>query len=226
MSDITANVVVSMPNQLFTLASSFKAASSGKIYIGQIDTDPVNPANQIQVYLENEDGSHVPAAQPIIINAGGYPVYNGQIAKFVTIQGHSMAVYDAYNIQQFYFPNVLRYGPDQLRRALSEYDGLKLVGRCPDIATLRTIEPTDREQRIDVVEYASGNEIGGGYFHYDSTDTTTADNGVTVIVTAGGKRWKRKFTGAVKAEWAGCLGDGSIDETNNLKKSVCCMYKR
>ncbi|MCE9899650.1 phage tailspike protein [Raoultella terrigena] len=219
MSDITANVVVSMPNQLFTLASSFKAASSGKIYIGQIDTDPVNPANQIQVYLENEDGSHVPAAQPIIINAGGYPVYNGQIAKFVTIQGHSMAVYDAYNIQQFYFPNVLRYGPDQLRRALSEYDGLKLVGRCPDIATLRTIEPTDREQRIDVVEYASGNEIGGGYFHYDSTDTTTADNGVTVIVTAGGKRWKRKFTGAVKAEWAGCLGDGSIDETNNLKKA-------
>jgi hypothetical protein len=66
---------------------------------GKIDTDPVNPENQIQVYVENEDGSHVPVSQPIIINAAGYPVYNGQIAKFVTVQGHSMAVYDAYGAQ-------------------------------------------------------------------------------------------------------------------------------
>ncbi|EBG6462710.1 phage tail protein [Salmonella enterica] len=113
MSDITANVVVSMPNQLFTMARSFKAVANGKIYIGKIDTDPVNPENQIQVYVENEDGSHVPVSQPIIINAAGYPVYNGQIAKFVTVQGHSMAVYDAYGAQQYYFPNVLKYDPDQ-----------------------------------------------------------------------------------------------------------------
>nr|WP_234276171.1 phage head-binding domain-containing protein [Klebsiella aerogenes] len=123
MSDITANVVVSMPNQLFTLARSFKAASGGKIYIGQIDTDPVNPANQIQVYLENEDGSHVPVMQPIIINAAGYPVYNGQISKFVTVQGHSMAIYDAYGSQQFYFPNVLKYDPDQFKQILLSPEG-------------------------------------------------------------------------------------------------------
>ncbi|MDA6694503.1 phage head-binding domain-containing protein, partial [Escherichia coli] len=113
MRDITANVIVSMPSQLFTMARSFKAVANGKIYIGKIDTDPVNPENQIQVYVENEDGSHIPVSQPIIINAAGYPVYNGQIAKFVTVQGHSMAVYDAYGTQQFYFPNVLKYDPDQ-----------------------------------------------------------------------------------------------------------------
>ncbi|EOC7662114.1 TPA: phage head-binding domain-containing protein [Escherichia coli] len=111
---INANVVVSMPSQLFTMARSFKAVANGKIYIGKIDTDPVNTENQIPVYVENEDGSHVPVSQPIIINAAGYPVYNGQIAKFVTVQGHSMAVYDAYGSQQFYFPNVLKYDPDQL----------------------------------------------------------------------------------------------------------------
>ncbi|EPE5733996.1 phage head-binding domain-containing protein [Escherichia coli] len=114
MTDITANVIVSMPSQLFTMARSFKAVANGEIYIGKIDTDPVNPENQIQVYVENEDGSHIPVSQPIIINAAGYPVYNGQIAKFVTVQGHSMAVYDAYGSQQFYFPNVLKYDPDQL----------------------------------------------------------------------------------------------------------------
>lgn len=127
MSDITANVVVSMPSQLFTMARSFKAVANGKIYIGKIDTDPVNPENQIQVYVENEDGSHVPVSQPIIINAAGYPVYNGQIAKFVTVQGHSMAVYDAYGVQQFYFPNVLKYDPDQLRQELAGDDGYLLV---------------------------------------------------------------------------------------------------
>ncbi|MEA0001546.1 phage tailspike protein [Escherichia coli] len=128
MTDITANVVVSMPSQLFTMARSFKAVANGKIYIGKIDTDPVNPENQIQVYVENEDGSHVPVSQPIIINAAGYPVYNGQIAKFVTVQGHSMAVYDAYGVQQFYYPNVLKYDPDQLRQELEGDKGFLIPG--------------------------------------------------------------------------------------------------
>ncbi|ELJ3803495.1 phage head-binding domain-containing protein [Escherichia coli] len=128
MTDITANVIVSMPSQLFTMARSFKAVANGKIYIGKIDTDPVNPENQIQVYVENEDGSHVPVSQPIIINAAGYPVYNGQIAKFVTVQGHSMSVYDAYGSQQFYFPNVLKYDPDQLKGQLHSPYGYQYIG--------------------------------------------------------------------------------------------------
>ncbi|EIY0214857.1 TPA: phage tailspike protein [Escherichia coli] len=128
MTDITANVIVSMPSQLFTMARSFKAVANGKIYIGKIDTDPVNPENQIQVYLENENGTHIPVAQPIVINAGGYPVYNGQIAKFVTVEGHSMAVYDAYGSQQFYFPNILKYDPDQFRAIIEGNGGAASVG--------------------------------------------------------------------------------------------------
>ncbi len=201
MSDITANVVVSMPSQLFTMARSFKAVANGKIYIGKIDTDPVNPENQIQVYVENEDGSHVPVSQPIIINAAGYPVYNGQIAKFVTVQGHSMAVYDAYGAQQFYFPNVLKYDPDQLKVSLSGEDGLKYIGTCPDIAMLRTIEPERDQQKIFVDFHTTGmkptvsGDTGGGLFVADFTDSTSADDNGMVIVTAGGKRWKRDLQG-------------------------------
>lgn len=128
MSEITPNVVVSNPSQLFTLARAFKANANGKIYIGKIDTDPVQPENRIQVYLENEDGSHVPVAQPLIINAGGYPVYNGQIAKFVTVEGHSMAIYNAYGAQEFYYPNVLKYDPDQLEQRLADPDGYLMIG--------------------------------------------------------------------------------------------------
>lgn len=119
MSNITANIVVGMPSQLFTLASSFEANANGRIYIGQIETDPTIPANQITVYRENEDNSYVAVSQPILINAAGFPVYNGQIAKFVTVEGYSMAVYDADGIQQFYFPNILKYDPDQLAQRLA-----------------------------------------------------------------------------------------------------------
>ncbi|HFP5434111.1 TPA: phage head-binding domain-containing protein [Escherichia coli] len=153
MSDITANVVVSMPSQLFTMARSFKAVANGKIYIGKIGTDPVNPENQIQVYVENEDGSHVPVAQPIIINAGGYPVYNGQIAKFVTVQGHSMAVYDAYGSQQFYFPNVLKYDPDQFEQRfmdeISSPDGYKIIGGLEVRLSVYDIAAADGERNSD-----------------------------------------------------------------------------
>ncbi|WP_249979476.1 phage head-binding domain-containing protein [Escherichia coli] len=153
---INANVIVSMPSQLFTMARSFKAVANGKIYIGKIDTDPVNPENQIQVYVENEDGSHVPVAQPIIINAAGYPVYNGQIAKFVTVQGHSMAVYDAYGAQQFYFPNVLKYDPDQLRQELAAPGGVDLVNGAAKQTDVDKLE-TKIEGFRNVLEFIPSN---------------------------------------------------------------------
>ncbi|ELZ1159360.1 hypothetical protein SPO15_003672 [Escherichia coli] len=167
MTDITANVIVSMPSQLFTMARSFKAVANGKIYIGKIDTDPVNPENRIQVYVENEDGSHVPVSQPIIINAAGYPVYNGQIAKFVTVQGHSMAVYDAYGAQQFYFPNVLKYDPDQFRAIIESPEGAGHVGyqyRRNTGSTMRMVSDV-LDERVSLWDFhcdSSGNVIQPG----------------------------------------------------------------
>jgi hypothetical protein len=204
MSDITANVVVSMPSQLFTMARSFKAVANGKIYIGKIDTDPVNPENQIQVYVENEDGSHVPVSQPIIINAAGYPVYNGQIAKFVTVQGHSMAVYDSYGAQQFYFPNVLKYDPDQALPAfiskLAAVDGESyIVGATYEQIRTSNVSGT----QIKCVGREHNKDGGEGWFFLDSDDTTTEDDDGTVLIDAVGRRWKRSYNGAKMASWFG-----------------------
>lgn len=131
MADVTANVVVSMPSQLFTASRSFKALANGRIYVGKVDTDPSTPANQVQVYIDNESGDLVPIAQPIVINAAGFPVYNGQVAKIVTVQGHSMAVYDAYGSLEHYFPDVLKYEPDQFSRTLAAPGGLQFIGASP-----------------------------------------------------------------------------------------------
>lgn len=162
MSDITANIVVSQPAQLFTLARAFKANANGKIYIGKIDTDPVQPENRIQVYLENEDGSHVPVAQPLIINAGGYPVYNGQIAKFVTVEGHSMAIYNTYGVQEFYYPNVLKYDPDQLANRLSSTDdglGDALIGVKQPI--IGSAARTQHDKNMDEKSLADFSGVNG-----------------------------------------------------------------
>ncbi|HEI8511767.1 TPA: phage head-binding domain-containing protein [Morganella morganii] len=156
MSDIIPNVVVSMPSQLFTLARKFQAASNGKIFIGKIDTDPTIPENQIQVYLENEDGTIVPVSQPLIINQAGYPVYNGQIAKFVTVQGHSMAVYDSYGAQQFYYPNVLKYDPDQFKEQLKLPSGASMIGVQPG---------GNLQQIINYVTPEQFGAIGDGVYH-------------------------------------------------------------
>lgn len=145
-----------MPSQLFTLARKFQAASNGKIFIGKIDTDPTLPENQIQVYLENEDGSHIPVSQPLIINQAGFPVYNGQIAKFVTVEGHSMAVYDSYGAQQHYYPNVLKYDPDQFKEKLKLPTGASMIG----------VQPSGNlQQMLNFVTPEQFGAIGDGVYH-------------------------------------------------------------
>jgi hypothetical protein len=40
-----------------------------------------------------------------------------------------------------------------------------------------------------------------GFFYYDSTDTTSVDNGGTIIVSGNGKRWKRIYNDSVSVLW-------------------------
>ncbi len=224
MTDITANVVVSMPSQLFTMARSFKAVANGKIYIGKIDTDPVNPENQIQVYIENEDGSHVPVSQPIIINAAGYPVYNGQIAKFVTVQGHSMAVYDAYGAQQFYFPNVLKYDHAALKYDLEAPYGMSMIGEFESVADLQSFSQLsliDDGDRVSVKSFHAGRGVGGGLFRWHASCLTQHD-GFSVIKpdsVSGPGRWVNVKRGRLIPEECGCIPDDqSFDNGEALNR--------
>ena len=109
-----SNYLISMPANPFSMPRQFKAVANGEVYIGLADTDPKNPANQIPVYIVNEDGSEVQVAQPIVINEGGFPVYGGQISKFVTKQNFSMEVLDAYKAQQYYWPDLSLVDPEFL----------------------------------------------------------------------------------------------------------------
>lgn len=51
-----------------------------------------------------------------------------------------------------------------------------------------------------------------GSFQHDQTDTTSADNGGTIIVGADGRRWKRDYSGAVNVKWFNAFGIDSGDD--------------
>lgn len=66
-----------------------------------------------------------------------------------------------------------------------------LSGQVDSIAALREFEPRRDRQLAYVKGYHAGSHKGGGYFMADLSDNATADNAGTVIVSVGGKRWKR-----------------------------------
>ncbi|MEG2663277.1 MAG: phage head-binding domain-containing protein [Hafnia sp.] len=206
MSDITANLVVGMPAQLFTLARSFKANANGKIYLGIPDTDPTIPTNQIPVYIESETGDLIPAAQPIVINSGGYPVYNGQISKFVTVQNYSMAVYDAYGSQQFYFPDIAKYDPDQfgpdLLKQLAQ-TGPYANDNTKGDAMIGVLQPftgaiyrTQHQKNADVVslkDFATGDGVSDEYTAIMAAYNWAASHGKSLFIPSGVYKFSQKL---------------------------------
>lgn len=97
---------------------------------------------------------------------------------------------------------------------LDDTDGSSLVGYdggtvqdvldsakpMADYTALRTYTGRATSVRITSIGIA-------GFFYRDDADTSSADNGGTVIVAVNGKRWKRLFSGAADVMWFGAKGD-------------------
>ncbi len=76
----------------------------------------------------------------------------------------------------------------------------------PTIAALR-LATWSTQSTIHVQNFSTIADGGGGLFDYDSTDTTSADDG-GIIIVAGTRRYKRRYSGAVHSEWFGVKFDG------------------
>lgn len=100
-----------------------------------------------------------------------------------------------------------------------------MATQCADITALRKIEPSADGETVNVAAYYAGVTYtdsvpnGGGLFAYDAKDTTSVDNGGSVIVTASGKRWKRSVDQLLPVHF-GCRPGGTVDCTTQMKAYV------
>ena len=97
-----------------------------------------------------------------------------------------------------------------LRNELSSTDGAGLIGSI-SYAQLRSYSGSQTAVNVwgiyDVFDGAAG------IFKVKTSDTTSADNGGTILVDALGRRWYRFFSGPVNVRWFGADNTGVVDST-------------
>jgi len=184
---------VSNPYAYFNARNQGRPIFNGQIFVGEPDLDPTIVANQKQVTAKQEDGTKVNIPQPVSTNSGGYPVFNGSPIVLLVDGNYAIRVNDSGGNLALEQSNVNDGVP------LTEVSGVSSIG---NLDKLRLFEPTVDGQQASLLGHTTPG-IGGGDFFFDASDTTSADNDGTIIVTPGDKRWKRPLGDMFLAEWFG-----------------------
>jgi len=97
--------LVKLPWPIVVRKDKFSALFNGGIYIGQPDAvDPITePKDAIII---QEDGTQIPAEQPINIGVNGLPTYNGSVVAIDVTGDFSILIVDALGTQQYYYPSL------------------------------------------------------------------------------------------------------------------------
>jgi hypothetical protein len=90
-------------------------------------------------------------------------------------------------------------------------DTVNLLAPLDTLDELRNFEPTVNFQKASIEGHTLTGS-GSGEFYFDASDTTSTDNNGTIIVTLGGKRWKRSNTFVLTPEHFGFLPTNSLTD--------------
>lgn len=202
------SIIVETPFQNFTGLDG-KPLTNGKVYIGQVGTDPTVFANQIPVFWD--EALTIPAAQPLTTSAG-YIVRTGTPSRVYVATDYSISVKNASNVLVYY---LAQFGvTDQASQA--ELDNLSNSLQIPDYATLRASTTPRKSVYITGIYGATFAGISG-WFLRDDADTTSLDNGGTIIVRSDGVRYKRERVERMNIQWFGAVPSQSLNNSSMIQ---------
>ncbi|MBD0913155.1 hypothetical protein HA447_06580 [Klebsiella pneumoniae] len=110
----------------------------------------------------------------------------------------------------------------QLEIDMAGPGGLKYIGQCPDINTLRQIEFSVTGQQIFLKEHTAGQSAGGGiwYCHAMTSDGSYVDDNGCQIINSAGQVIRRKDVKELTSSYFGLQAGDTIDPViNNMYKA-------
>jgi hypothetical protein len=184
---------------------------NASIYIGAPNLDPEIPANQIDVYGQQEDGTSVLLSQPISTNSGGGATYNGSpIVLLLEEESYSLKVLDSLGVQVYYNENV-----ESVLTSSTLSELVITVNTYADFADLNA-----KLNQVYFLKCHTEGNLGAGFFKGVPIGSLVPDDGlISATATAGVYAQRFNFT-AYTPEMFGCISTSTdIEATRAINKA-------
>ena len=202
--------------------------------------DPDNPGTLKQVFTDVD--LTTPAQNPQPLDSDAKFEQGGSTGTLYGSGVYSYVVLDASGVERTYVPSftvisaltaqeaaeaaeaaqaaaeAAKQAAEDAAESITVPAGTSITIAIDTIAELRSLEPLFDGQQIELLGHTVAG-IGGGVFYADFSDATTPDDNGTVIVTPGGRRWKRRLecTSRIQPEMFGAIGNGVTNDTSVLQ---------